>query len=614
LPTPSPAGRGASARPASDALAARFAAADPQREQRMPAHNADIARVFEAIADLLDIQEANPFRVRAYRNAARTVGELQLDLAALVAKGAPLPKLPGIGADLSAKIHEIAASGKCALLERLQRELPPAITELLHIPGLGPKRVRTLWHELEIQTLEQLARAARDGRIRGLAGFGPKTEARVLQAVRQQQSKATRFKLAVAAQYAQSYASWLRQSPGVAQVEVAGSFRRMRETVGDLDILVAGGDAGAVIERFTGYGEVAQVVSSGSTRAAVRLRSGLGVDLRVVPQQSYGAALHYFTGSKAHNIAIRKLGQARGLKINEYGVFRGTQRVAGETEESVYRSVGLPFIPPELREDRGEIEAAREGRLPHLVEAGDLRGDLHVHTQWSDGHGTIAQMAQAAARRGLQYIAITEHSRRLAVAHGLDPVRLLQQGREIERINRELAGITVLKGIEADILEDGSLDMPESALDALEIVIGAVHSRFDLSRARQTERVLAALERPRLHILAHPTGRMIGVREPYDIDMAAVIRKAAEKGVALELNAHPERLDLLDTHCRMAKDAGVPVAVNSDAHSELEFDNLQFGIGQARRGWIEAPDCLNARTLAELRRWLVARNPLKPRP
>ena len=580
----------------------------------MPVHNADIARVFEAIADLLDIQEANPFRVRAYRNAARTVGELQLDLAALVAKGAPLPKLPGIGADLSAKIHEIAASGKCALLERLQRELPPAITELLHIPGLGPKRVRTLWHELEIQTLEQLARAARDGRIRGLAGFGPKTEARVLQAVRQQQSKATRFKLAVAAQYAQSYASWLRQSPGVAQVEVAGSFRRMRETVGDLDILVAGGDAGAVIERFTGYGEVAQVVSSGSTRAAVRLRSGLGVDLRVVPQQSYGAALHYFTGSKAHNIAIRKLGQARGLKINEYGVFRGTQRVAGETEESVYRSVGLPFIPPELREDRGEIEAAREGRLPHLVEAGDLRGDLHVHTQWSDGHGTIAQMAQAAARRGLQYIAITEHSRRLAVAHGLDPVRLLQQGREIERINRELAGITVLKGIEADILEDGSLDMPESALDALEIVIGAVHSRFDLSRARQTERVLAALERPRLHILAHPTGRMIGVREPYDIDMAAVIRKAAEKGVALELNAHPERLDLLDTHCRMAKDAGVPVAVNSDAHSELEFDNLQFGIGQARRGWIEAPDCLNARTLAELRRWLVARNPLKPRP
>jgi len=573
----------------------------------MPVHNADIARVFEAIADLLDIQEANPFRVRAYRNAARTVGELQLDLAALVAKGAPLPKLPGIGADLSAKIREIAASGKCALLERLQRELPPAITELLHIPGLGPKRVRTLWHELEIQTLEQLARAAHDGRIRGLTGFGPKTEARVLQAVRQQQSKATRFKLAVAAQYAQSYASWLRQSPCVAQVEVAGSFRRMRETVGDLDILVAGGDAGAVIERFTGYGEVAQVVSSGSTRAAVRLRSGLGVDLRVVPQQSYGAALHYFTGSKAHNIAIRKLGQARGLKINEYGVFRGTQRIAGETEESVYRSVGLPFILPELREDRGEIEAAREGRLPRLVEAGDLRGDLHVHTQWSDGHGSIAQMAQAALRRGLQYIAITEHSRRLAVAHGLDPVRLLQQGREIERINRELAGITVLKGIEADILEDGSLDMPESALKGLEIVIGAVHSRFDLSRARQTERVLAALERPRLHILAHPTGRLIGVREPYDIDMAAVIRKAAEKGVALELNAHPERLDLLDTHCRMAKDAGVPVAVNSDAHSEREFDNLRFGIGQARRGWIEAADCLNARPLDELRRWLTAR-------
>jgi DNA polymerase (family 10) len=500
----------------------------------MPVHNADIARVFEEIADLLDIGETNPFRVRAYRNAARTVAELQLDLAALVAEGAALPKLPGIGQDLTAKIREIADTGGCALLERLRRELPPAVTQLLRIPGLGPKRVRTLWHELEVQTLEQLARAARDGRIRALPGFGPRTEERIIQAIGEQQSKARRFKLAVAAQYAQGYVAWLRGGHGPQQVEVAGSFRRMRETVGDLDILVAARDAPAVIRRFTGYGEVAQVLSSGSTRAAVLLRCGIGVDLRVVPQQSYGAALHYFTGAKAHNIAIRRLAQGRGLKINEYGVYRGTTRIAGETEESVYRAVGLPTIPPELREDRGEIEAARRGALPRLIELGDLRGDLHVHTKWSDGHHSVKEMAQAGARRGLQYIAVTEHSRRLAVARGLDPARLAQQGREIDSINRELSSMTVLKGIEVDILEDGSLDLPESALAGLDIVVGAVHSSFHLSRERQTERVLAALDGARIDVLAHPTGRLIEAREPYDIDMAAVIRKAAATGTALE--------------------------------------------------------------------------------
>jgi DNA polymerase (family 10) len=571
----------------------------------MPVHNADIARVFEEIADLLDIGEANPFRVRAYRNAARTVAELQLDLVALVAEGAALPKLPGIGQDLAAKIREIADTGGCALLERLRRELPPAVTQLLRIPGLGPKRVRTLWHELEVQTLEQLARAGRDGRIRGLPGFGPRTEARIIQSIGEQQSKARRFKLAVAAQYAQGYVAWLRGGHGAQQIEVAGSFRRMRETVGDLDILVAARDAAAVIRRFTGYGEVAQVLSSGSTRAAVMLRCGIGVDLRVVSQQSYGAALHYFTGSKAHNIAIRRLGQARGLKINEYGVYRGTKRVAGETEESVYRAVGLPTIPPELREDRGEIEAARQGSLPRLIELGDLKGDLHVHTKWSDGHHSVKEMAQDGARRGLQYIAVTEHSRRLAVARGLDPARLAQQGREIDSVNRGLSRMTVLKGIEVDILEDGSLDLPESALTGLDIVVGAVHSSFHLSRERQTERVLAALDGPRIDVLAHPTGRLIDAREPYDIDMAAVIRKAAATRTALELNAHPERLDLLDTYCRIAKDEGALVAIDSDAHSEMEFDNLRFGIGQARRGWIEAGDCLNTRSITELKAWLA---------
>jgi len=378
----------------------------------------------------------------------------------------------------------------------------------------------------------------------------------------------------------------------------------MRETVGDLDILATAADGAAVIERFARYGEVKQVLSRGSTRASAILRSGLQVDLRVVPEQSYGAALAYFTGSKAHNIAIRKLGQARGLKINEYGVFRGAKRVAGETEESVYRAVGMPYIEPELREDRGEIEAARDARLPRLVSLADLRGDLHAHTKWSDGHHSVREMALAAKTRGLSYLAITEHSARLAVAHGVDAVRLAAQGKEIDLLNRELDGIRILKGIEVDILEDGRLDLEDAALAGLDIVIAAVHSKFALSRVRQTERVLAALEHPRVRILAHPTGRLIEARDPYDIDMNAVIRKAAARSVALELNAHPERLDLLDTTCRMAKEQGVLVAINSDAHSTLEFDNLQFGVGQARRGWIGPGDVLNCRPLADLLRHL----------
>jgi DNA polymerase (family 10) len=325
------------------------------------------------------------------------------------------------------------------------------------------------------------------------------------------------------------------------------------------------------------------------------------VDLRRVDEESYGAALQYFTGSKAHNIAIRRLGQERGLKINEYGVFKGEERITGETEEAVYRAVGLPYIPPELREDRGEIEAARAGRLPHLVELHDLKGDLHAHTKATDGHNTVKDMALAAKARGFEYLAITEHSRRLTVAHGLDPQRLLKQIDEIDRLNSELKGITVLKGIEVDILEDGSLDLPDSVLERLDLVIGAVHSKFDLPRAKQTERILRAMDHPHFTILAHPTGRLLEQREPYDVDMLRIIRKAKSRGCYLELNAHPERLDLLDTQCQMAKEEGVLISINSDAHSTLDLDNLCFGVGQARRGWLEKKDVLNTRTLTALR-------------
>ncbi len=556
--------------------------------------------MFEEIADLLEIQGANPFRVRAYRNAARTVEGLGRDLAALVRAGEDLTELPAIGEDLAAKIKEAVETGRIAFLARLHKELPPAITELLKIPGLGPKRVKALYQDLGVQSLEQLARAARDGRIRQLPGFGAKTEEKILQAVEAHLSSARRFKLAVAAQYAAPLVEHLRKAPGVGQVVVAGSFRRMRETVGDLDILVTTLHPEEVVRRFADYEEVKEVLSKGGTRASVVLRCGLQVDLRVVAEESYGAALHYFTGSKAHNIAVRRLAQERGLKVNEYGVYRGEERIAGRTEEEVYATVDLPYIPPELREDQGEIEAARAGRLPQLVELADLKGDLHAHTKATDGKNTLEEMAEAAHKLGFEYLAITEHSRRLTVAHGLDPRRLEKQIDEIERLNARLKGIRLLKGIEVDILEDGRLDLPDSVLARLDLVVGAVHSKFDLPRARQTERILKAMEHPYFTILAHPTGRLIDERLPYDVDMLKIVRKAKERGCFLELNAHPERLDLLDVHCRMAKDEGVLVAISSDAHSVLDFGNLRYGVGQARRGWLEAKDVLNTRGLKAL--------------
>jgi DNA polymerase (family X) len=573
----------------------------------MPVHNADIAGVFDEVADLLEIQEANPFRVRAYRNAARTVENLSLDLGRAVGSGQPLPKLPGIGEDLAAKIGEIVRTGTCSLLVRLRKELPAGVTELLRVPGLGPKRVKALYRDLGVKTLPQLLRAAEHGHIRELRGFGPARETQIADAVKRQLSKARRFKLAAATQYARPFADYLRGVRGVDRVEVAGSYRRMRDTVGDLDILVTAKAADAVMTRFDAYPEVAETLAKGETRASVLLRSGLQVDLRVVDPESFGAALHYFTGSKAHNVAVRRMAQRKGLKISEYGVFRGSRRVAGETEVSVYAAVGLPWIAPELREDRGELEAAARGELPKLVELGDLKGDLHVHTKASDGHDTVRDMALAAKAHGFAYLAITDHSQSQRIAHGLDAVRLAKQIGEIDRLNGELGGITLLKGAEVDILDDGALDLPDSILGKLDVVVASVHSRFDLPRARQTARILKALDHPLVNVLAHPTGRLIEEREPYDVDMARIVRRARERGVLLEVNAQPSRLDLNDVHCRMAKDEGALVAVASDGHSVHDFDDLRFGIGQARRGWIEARDVANTRPLKELRALLERR-------
>ena len=570
----------------------------------MPVHNEDIAAIFDEMADLLEIGNANPFRVRAYRNAARSVRSLGRELAEMVAEGEDLTQLPGIGKDLAAKIVEKVRTGKVRALEKLHREVPATLEDLLHLPGLGPKRVRLLFDELGIETLEQLAEAAQAGRLRALPGFGAKTEQRILDAITAHRTQERRFLYSVARQYAEPLTAWLREIAGVEQVVVAGSYRRGRETVGDLDILVTAAPGSPVMARFSGYDEVAEVIASGSTRASVILRSGLQVDLRVVPARGLGAALHYFTGSKAHNIQIRRLGQQRGLKINEYGVFKGERAIAGDSEASVFAAVGLPYIPPELRENRGEIAAAREGRLPRLIERTDLRGDLHCHTRASDGHADIETMALAAREAGLEYLAITDHSQHLSVAHGLDEKRLRQQIEAIDRLNETLHGITLLKGIEVDILEDGSLDLPGSVLAQLDLVVGAVHDHFGLSEKKQTARILRAMEHKYFTLLAHPSGRLLLKREPYAVDMPRVVEAARERGCFLELNAQPLRLDLKDSHCRLARERGVLLSINSDGHSPDGFANLAYGINQARRGWLEKDDVLNTLPLGKLRKRL----------
>ena len=570
----------------------------------MPVHNTDIANIFTEIADLLEIESANPFRIRAYRNAARTLTGLGEEVSVYLKEGKELTELPGIGKDLAAKIVEVLDSGRCQALEKLRKATPPGLTDLLHIPGLGPKRVHALYHELDVQTPEQLLRAAKDGRVHTLPGFGLKTEQSIIADIEAHVTQKPRIKLVTAAQYAEPLVAYLKKVPGVDAVVVAGSYRRRKETVGDLDILVCAAHSDKVMTAFSHYDEVHEVLAKGGTRSTVILRNGLQVDLRVVPKASYGAALYYFTGSKAHNIAVRRRAQQRKLKVNEYGVYKGSQQIAGATEESVFAAIGLPYIPPELRENTGEIEAAEQQQLPKLVELDDLRGDLHAHSTATDGHNTIKEMALAARDFGLEYLAITEHSRHLTVAHGLDEQRLLKQIDEIDKLNAELRGITLLKGIELDILEDGQLDLPDSVLARLDLVVGAVHSKFHLSRAKQTERILRAMDHPHFSLLAHPSGRLLETRDAYDVDMARIIRHARERGCYLELNAQPDRLDLLDTHCRMARDEGVLISVDSDAHSVNDFNNLQYGIGQARRGWLEKADILNTRSLAQVRKLL----------
>ncbi|MGS0891044.1 DNA polymerase/3'-5' exonuclease PolX [Burkholderia stagnalis] len=568
----------------------------------MPIHNAECAAVFAEIADMLEIQGANPFRVRAYRNAARTIADHGRDIPAMIANGDDLGRIPSIGPDLAAKLREIAATGTCELQQTLRHALPGAIVELLDVPGLGAKRVKALHDALHVDSLEQLRAEAKSGHVRALPGFGAKTEAHLLEAIDDRlQREPQRFLLPVARQALTPLLERLRAVAGVGEAVPAGSFRRRRETVGDLDILVTARDPAAVADAFVGYGEVARVLAHGKTKSSVVLKNGLQVDLRVVDADAFGAALVYFTGSKAHNIALRRIAQAGGLKINEYGVFRGDERIAGATEASVYASIGLQWVPPELREDRGEIDASRAGTLPTLVERKHLRGDLHAHTDVSAGRDSLRAMADAARRRGLAYLAITDRAPDAGGRRHDDFAWLARQIDEIDRLNASFDDFVLLKGVEAGIRGNGSLDVPDDLLSRLDLVVGAVRDGFDLSRDAQTDRLLRAIDHPYFTILAHPTGRLLGERDACELDVPRVIAHAGARGCFVELDAQPRRLDLADVWCREAAQAGVPVAIGSDARCADDLDNLDDGVDQARRGWLSRQDVLNTHTLAQLR-------------
>lgn len=573
-------------------------------ERKMPVQNSDIAKFFNKLADLLDIQGANPYRVRAYRNAARTVFGLPRNVSEMIQEESDLTELSGIGKDLAGKIKEIVDTGTLHQLEEIEKEMPSELNELMKLEGLGPKRVKVLHRDLGIANLNDLRKCAENGKIQNLEGFGKKTEQRILEGLQEADGEEKRIKLPEAEQRAGALIDYLKETKGIKEITVAGSYRRRKETVGDLDILVTCKRASEVLDRFTRYEDIRKVVSKGKTWSTVLLRSGLQVDLRVLPQVSYGAALHYFTGSKSHNIAVRKLGVKKGLKINEYGVFKGDKRVAGETEKEVFDEVGLVYIEPELRENIGEVEAAQKNRLPDLIKLKDLCGDLHSHTKETDGHHSLEEMAEAAKDHGYEYLAVTEHSKKVTMAKGLNAKRLRKQIDKIDRLNEELDGILLLKGIEVDILEDGSLDLPDDVLKELDLTVCSVRYNRNLSQKKQTERIMRAMDNPCFNILAHPTGRLINERGHYEVDMEKIMEAAVERGCFLEINAHPDRLDLSDRYCKMAKEMNLKVAISTDAHSRMDLDFVRYGVDQARRGWLEAGDVINTRGWKELKKML----------
>jgi len=565
--------------------------------------NKDIAALFNEIADILELKGENVFRINAYRRAAQNVEGLSRAIED-VAAGGGLDEIPGIGKDLAGKIGEYLETGKISYLEELRSETPRILLDMLRIPGVGPKTAVRLHAELAINSLEELKHAALDHRIQELPKMKAKTEENILKGIEFLSRAGARTPIGDAYPLARRIIAALAELPEVARIAAAGSLRRWRETVGDIDILVVSKAPEAVIERFTHLEEVERILAGGGTKGSVITKDGIQVDIRVVEARSYGAALCYFTGSKEHNIRLREMAIKKGLKLSEYGVFKKagkTERmIAGATEEEVYEALELPFIPPEIREDAGEIEAAKAGALPELVSMRDIKGDLHCHSDYSDGAEPLSVVAEAARKRGYRYLLITDHSKSLTIANGLSDERRLAQIAEIDRLNARRMDFRLLKGAEVDILPDGSLDMSEGLLERLDLVYVAIHSKFKMPRAEMTKRVIRALEHPRANILAHPTGRLIGARDAFEIDMDAVIRAAARTGTAIEINAHPARLDLDASNCRKAAELGVMIAIGTDAHLLPELEHMIYGVGTARRGWLTKRNVVNTRAATQL--------------
>jgi DNA polymerase (family 10) len=562
--------------------------------------NRALAQVFGQIADLLEIKGENVFKIRAYRSASDTIGAWPDAVARMDDR--QLREVPGIGKDLAAKIRELGATGTCAYHQELLQEFPPTILDLLRLQGVGPKTVALLYAALNIRSIDDLAAAARDGRLRGLKGMGAKKEALILKAIAEREKDAGRHLLPDTSAVSAELIAYLRERVADVEFIPVGSLRRGCETCGDIDILAVGGSP-AVMDLFIAHPKVERILGQGDTKSSVLLSGGYQADLRLVPVASRGAAMQYFTGSKLHNVALRERAVQQGFKLNEYGLFRTAdeQAVAGGDEEGIYKTLGLEWIPPELRENRGELEAAREGALPRLIALPDLLGDLHMHTTETDGRDDLETMAAAAQRSGLRYIAITDHSKAMAMANGLDEQRALAHAARIRALNDRFEGLTLLAGIECDILEDGSLDLADDCLAELDFVVASVHSRFGQEEAQMTERLLRALECPWVDVLGHPTGRLLLRREPVRVNMEQVTAAAARHGVAIEINCQPHRLDLNDAHARLACERGARIIISTDAHSAMELGNLRWGVQMARRGWLSPEAVLNTRPLDEFR-------------
>lgn len=576
--------------------------------------NAEIGRVLERLAVRLEIEGANPFRVRAYREAGRIVGAHPEAMSAIAGTPGALEEIKGIGKDLAGKIRDLVGTGRTELDDELRAKIPDAVVDFTELQGLGPRRVKTLFETLGIRDREALEKAAKGGKLRDLPGFGEKVEQNVLKALATASQWSGRTLLAAAWPLAHALRDHVAAVKGVKQVELAGSFRRRSETIGDLDLLVTGGDPGSVMTAFAGHESVAETIARGDTKCSVRLRDGLQVDLRLVPPESFGAALLYFTGSKAHNIELRKLAIEKGWSLNEYGLTKGAKLLAGRTEEEVYAKLGLAWIPPELREARDEIALARDGELPRLVETADLRGDLHMHTTRSDGRDSIDGMVEAAKARGYAYVAITEHSKALAMANGFDAARVRRSVVEIEEARARRPGFHILHGLEVDILGDGALDLDDETLALLDWVIVSIHSKFEMTPEAATERAVRAVSNPHVHAFGHPSGRLIGSREGVPFDIETVARAAAANGVLMEINASPDRLDLNDAHARAAKALGCRFVIDTDAHSTGQLDQMRFGVFQARRAGLTRNDVLNTKpwTRLELHLEKAARRSRKP--